>query len=55
MENPVNDFKMPKRILQMLENNMTDTEKDKYRHCFYKCNTSIHKQLTIDDFKQLMK
>ena len=55
IENSVNDFKMPRRILQILENNMTEAEKDKYRFYIYKCLTSIRKQLTIPEFLKEMK
>ena len=55
MENSVNEFIMPKKMLNLLFNNMTETEQKKYRFYVYKCPTSIHKQLTIDDFMQLME
>lgn len=54
-ENPVKDFKTPKKILQIFDNNLTEKEQDKCRFWIYKCLTSIHKQLTIDDFKKEFK
>lgn len=53
INNSITDFKVPKRILEIFNNNLTDKEKDKCRFYIYKCLTSIHRQLTIDEFKKL--
>lgn len=44
-----------KQILAIMLRNMTDKEKAQYNYYFFKCLSSIHKQLTIPEFIKELK